>query len=234
MMLNDPPRKRFVPTIEGIRELSVDDIKILRINAFNKNNAEVVEFCDVVLKEKKDEKKNESPSGVRKRSGSLSETRLLEKEVEAMLEAFAKELLTEFDLSVETAATVSKNTKGFRPQKLLGAKNKAKTWGWRKRGEVSIGAYISYRLKDMRVSLAFVLEKDFPAETGKWLVNGPENLIPGYQPFRCLISENSLMPIEKSEQGGLAFIELEEAKIEFKNLLKTVQKLCGIVKKNEI
>jgi hypothetical protein len=219
-MTIDQPRKRFAPTIEGIRGLSTEDIKILRINAVNKNNEEIVEFCDVILKEKHAEKKNEPPDSTRKRSTNLSETRLLEKEVEAMLEAFAKELLVEFDLSVETASVASKNTKGFRPQKLLGAKNKAKTWGWRKRGEVSIGAYISYRLRDMRVSLAYVLEKDFPPETGRWLVSGPENLISGYQPFRSLISENSLMPIEKSEQGGLSFIEFSEAKNAFRVLLK--------------
>ena len=222
-MTIDQPRKRFAPTIEGIRGLSTEDIKILRINAVNKNNEEIVEFCDVVLKEKLAEKKNEPSSSIRKRSTNLSETRLLEKEVEAMLELFANELLSEFDLSVETATSASKNTKGFRPQKLLGAKNKAKTWGWRKRGEVSIGAYISYRLKDMRVSLAFLLEKDLPLESGKWLVNGPENLIPGYQPLRSLISENSLMPVEKSEQGGLAFVDFEEAKKAFRELIKKVQ-----------
>ncbi len=222
MMTIEQPRKRFVPTIEGIRELSIDDIKTLRINASNKKNEEIVEFCDFVLKEKHDEKKYKLPTGARRRSINLSVIRLLEKEVEALLEVFAKELLAEFDLSVETAIAGSKNTKGFRPQKLLGAKNKAKTWGWRKRGEVSIGTYISYRLRNMRVSLAYVLEKDFPSEAGRWLVNGPENLIPGYKPFRSLISENSLMPIEKSEQGGLSFIEFDEAKNAFRVLLKKV------------
>jgi len=221
-MTIDQPRKRFVPTIEGIRELSTEDIKILRINASNKNNEEIVEFCDLVLKEKHEEKKYKLHTGVKRRSKNLSEIRLLEKEVEALLEVFAQELLAEFDLSVETAMAGSKNIKGFRPQKLLGAKNKAKTCGWRKRGEVSIGTYISYRLRNMRVSLAYLLEKDFLPETGRWLVNGPENLIPGYEPFRSLISENSLMPIEKSEQGGLAFIEFNEAKNAFRALLKKV------------
>ncbi len=222
-MTIEQPRKRFVPNIEGIRKLSTEDIKILRINASNKNKEEIVEFCDVVLQEKLTDKKNEPSSSTRKRSTNLSETRLLEKEVEAMLEMFANELLSEFDLSVETATSASKNTKGFRPQKLLGAKNKAKTWGWRKRGEVTIGTYISYRLKDMRVSLAFLLEKDLTLESGRWLVNGPENLIPGYRPFRSLISENSLMPVEKSEQGGLAFVDFEEAKNAFRGLIKKVQ-----------
>ena len=94
--------------------------------------------------------------------------------------------------------------------------------GMEKAGEVAIGTYISYRLRDMRISLAYVLEKDFPPESGKWLVNGPEYLIPGYQPFRSLISENSRMPIEKSEQGGLALTEFEQAKNSFRMLIKKV------------
>ena len=232
-MTTEIPKKRFVPTIEGIRELSEEDVKILRINASNKNNLEIVEFCDVVLKEKQDVKKNEPSSGTRKRSTNLSETRLLEKEVEALLEAFAKELLLEFDLSVETAAAVSKNTKGFRTQKLLSAKNKAKTWGRRKRGEVSIGMYISYRLKDMRISLSFMLEKDFPIETGRWLISGPENLMVDHLPFESLISENSLITDKESEQGWISFDNFENAKSDFKNLLLAVQKICGIQKDNE-
>ncbi|CAM8658146.1 hypothetical protein MCEMSE6_02801 [Oxalobacteraceae bacterium] len=229
-MTTEIPKKRFVPTIEGIRELSEEDVKILRINASNKNNLEIVEFCDVVLKEKQDVKKNEPSSGIRKRSTNLSETRLLEKEVEALLEAFAKELLLEFDLSVETAAAVSKNTKGFRTQKLLSAKNKAKTWGRRKRGEVVIGTYISYRLKDMRISLSFMLEKDLPIESGTWLISGPEHLIPDYVSFISLISENSLITDKESEQGWISFNDFEKAKSDFRNLLRTVQEICGVQK----
>jgi hypothetical protein len=227
-MTIDQPRKRFAPTIEGIRGLSTEDIKILRINAVNKNNEEIVEFCDVVLKEKLAEKKNEPSSSIRKRSTNLSETRLLEKEVEAMLEVFAKELLSEFDLSVETAAAVSKKTKGFRTQKLLSAKNKAKTWGRRKRGEVVIGTYISYRLKDMRISLSFMLEKDLPIESGKWLISGPEHLIQDYVSFSSLISENSQITDKDSDQGWISFNDFEKAKSDFRDLLIVVHEICGI------
>jgi len=74
----------------------------------------------------------------------------------------------------------------------------------------------------------FMLEKDLPIDSGKWLISGPEHLVPDYVSFSSLISENSIITDKDSEQGWLSFSNFEKAKSNFRNLLITVQEICGI------
>jgi hypothetical protein len=90
--------------------------------------------------------------------------------------------------------------------------------------------YISYRLKDMKVSLSFMLEKDLPIESGTWLISGPEHLIQDYVSFSSLILENSQITDKDSDQGWISFNDFDAAKSDFRNLLRTIQETCGIHK----
>ena len=63
----------------------------------------------------------------------------------------------------------------------------------------------------------FMLEKDLPIDSGKWLISGPEHLVPDYVSFSSLISENSIITDKDSEQGWLSFSNFEKAKSNFRN-----------------
>ncbi|MEI6486235.1 MAG: hypothetical protein WCO11_08200 [Sphingomonadales bacterium] len=159
-------------TQEKVVALETDRLANLRENAMRLNSAEVVAWCDAELAKRK-------VRGFRGgRAQRPDEERNAEAEAVAILTAFAKSLLAKYDLSAETAKRLSRDVKGFRALDLLGKNGVAKVGGLQLNGSLGVDRYISYRLRNDKASLDYVLMKGRPIEEARWIAVGPKRLIP--------------------------------------------------------
>ena len=115
----------------------------------------------------------------------------LEKRVAVELGGFAEELAKRFDLSAETARKRSVGAARFVPHNLTAKNGEAKTGGAMKEGKLAIDRYISYRLGDTLVSLAFILFKDEPEENARYYVIGTDDVMSDGQRFTELLAEKT-------------------------------------------
>lgn len=94
--------------------------------------------------------------------GQRSAGTSLERRIAEALGKIAVELNGRYDLSKETARKLSVGTKHFTPHGLTDPKGDAKTGGSMKGGRMQLDRYISYRVRESVVSLAYIL---FPGES---------------------------------------------------------------------
>lgn len=101
----------------------------------------------------------------------------LEKRIAVALGAVAEALAKRYDLSPETARKLSAGARNFKPHNLTAKNGEAKTGGAMQEGKLAIDRYISYRVADDIVSLAFILFKDEPEENGRYFLVGTDAVL---------------------------------------------------------
>lgn len=157
---------------EKVASLDTDALGKLRANALRMCAAEVLAWCDEELATRRVKAPR---SG---RTARPDDERNAEAEAAAKLTEFARGLLAKYDLSSETAKGLSKDVKGFRSLELLGKNAAAKVGGLQLNGALSLERYISYRLRDDKVVLGYLLIKERPVEDARWVAVGPRRLLP--------------------------------------------------------
>ncbi len=111
----------------------------------------------------------------------------LDRKVAIDLGAFAESLGKRYDLTPETAKSLSAGMKGFRSHNLTAKNGEAKTGGAMKEGKLAIDRYISYRVRDVIVSLAFILFKDEPEENGRFFLVASDEVLSEGESFTELL-----------------------------------------------
>lgn len=158
---------------EKVAKLDTDALIRLRSNAERMAANDVLALCDAELSTRKAKAGKSSGRTVRP-----DDERNAEVEAAAQLKALANMLLSKYDLSAATAKSQSQGFKGFRVLDLLGKNGSAKVGGLQLNGSLALERYISYRLGEDRVVLAYILLKDRPINEARWLVVGPQHLLP--------------------------------------------------------
>jgi hypothetical protein len=160
---------------------ALDDAKLdrLRVNAIAKNAIELVTMCD--------EEISSRPIKTSRRASAsalgLDKQRNAEAEAAAQLTDFAATISSRYDLTAATAKRLSAGTKGFRAVELLGKNGTAKIGGMKLKGFLAIDLYISYRCKNDRASLGYVMLKGCPIEEGRWIATATKSILPEGQPI---------------------------------------------------
>lgn len=203
-------------TREKVAALKTDDLPKLRVNAAKIDAADVVAWCDEELSVRN---VKAARTG---RTARPDDERNAEGEAAAQLTRLAKSLLANYDLSAETAKGQSKGIKGFRALELLGKNGSAKVGGLQLNGSLALDRYISYRIGQDRVFLAYVLIKGRPIEQAKWIAVGPKRLLPD----AALITDQmeGLREIPKAYDGevGLVTDAFENASNLFARLISEI------------
>jgi hypothetical protein len=196
---------------ESVRLLSDIELQNLLRNARTRQNQEVEALCAEEQQRRKVAAKVErAAKNNRARASKISRARQIEIEADVLLVDLANKLNVEYDLS-EAAARALSNGR-FRPHRLL-AKNgtQSKLGGIKKRGQIAIYRYISYRRNDDIVGLAAVMiNKD--DEGVFWKVDGPEHL---------LHNREDRYP-ELEIDWGVWFAQFSEAEAQFRTLLNAI------------
>ncbi len=169
-------------TAERVGRLSDAELRNLAENARNGKNIFVTGLCAYEIENRKTvakEKRAQSRRRSKDHPLGSSNVRNIEMDADALLVTLANNLRSNYDLSETTARKLS--TKPFRPHRLLSKNGKeSKLGGAKKRGQIAIYRYISYRLGNDIVSLAAVMvDKDQGRVT--WNVSGPDHLLPNQE-----------------------------------------------------
>ena len=166
------------------RVICLDDIELKNLleNARLRGNNFVMSLCGVEISRRKTVAKELRPAPAKQAAGRVakgSSYRNIEIDADALLVTLAHKLVEVYDLSEETARKLS--TKNFRAHRLLSKNSKqSKIGGVKKRGEVAIYRFISYRINDESVSLAAVMIDKNDTDVF-WMVNGPIRLLPNQE-----------------------------------------------------
>lgn len=199
---------------------ALDDVKLanLRANALDKNANSLVAMCDeeLAVRPAKPSRKR-SP-----RSVGVDEQRNAEAEAAAQLNALAKSLQAQYDLTAATAKRMSSGIKGFRAVELLGKNGTAKVGGLRLSGALAIDRYISYRCQQDRVALGYLLIAGQPIADARWVVSGTKSILPQGQPIIDQI--DGLSEVEGAYEGvtGCALTDFDEAAEVFKKVISSI------------
>ncbi len=197
-------------TPESIAQLTSAQIVTLRDNAHKMHATIVVDTCEAELA-----KRNQNAP--RSRRVPNKPLAIRNEEISAELVRFAKELATEYDLSKQTAEMLTGWMKGYRAHNLLGKNGKAKTGGLRKLGLCDLDTYISYRVKDVVISLGAWLSKGKPIEEIEYQLFAPEQYLENPLPYQEL---RPGLPMPAKGIGyGQRYLTLETAKADMKRIL---------------
>jgi len=112
---------------------------------------------------------------------------LLESKVAEELAGLAAALQSRFDLSAETAKQQSAGIKGFKAQALTDKQGASRAASSVKDGRMAIDRYLSYRVRDSRASLAFVLFPDEPDAAGRYVLMATDDLLDGEAPSEAYV-----------------------------------------------
>ncbi len=201
----------------------LDDAKLanLRANALAKNANDLIAMCD-------EEIASRPIKASRKRSTrtlSADEQRNAETEAAAQLTALAKILNSRYDLTAATAKRQSVGTKGFRAVELLGKNGTAKIGGMKLKGVLAIDRYISYRCRNDRLSLGYILLKDKSAEEARWVVTGTPDVLPEGRLIVDQMSDLRNIPGLFEDASGFVETEFESAAAVFETALNLLFKI---------
>lgn len=132
-----------------------------------------------------------------------------EKKLSARLGAIASALAKEFDLSEETAKAQGTS----HPHMLTNKQGNAKVGGAMKNGKFAVDIYISYRLKDTKLTLDVVLHEGKAIDQTLYIVSGSSSVVPNGVPRDDLdISKDSV---------AVEFTTLDDAAAFYKQQLAT-------------
>lgn len=162
---------------ERVRLLGDVELHNLMENAQKRGSEPVAELCALEI-ERRRSAIGVRNARVRKVSGphGSSGLRKIDADTDELLVRLANDLMTTYDLSEETAQKLSANR--IRPLSMLSKNGKmSKIGGFKKRGEVAIFRYISYRIGDATISLAAVMAREGEDQV-TWRVDGPDHLVP--------------------------------------------------------
>jgi hypothetical protein len=142
-----------------------------------------------------------------------------EKRVAIELGGVALALASRYDLSLETARNLSAGAKNFKAHNLTAKNGEAKTGGAKKEGKLEIDRYISYRVGESLVSLAFIQFKDEPEENARYYVIGTDDVMTEGQRFTELLADKTgygwspaftaRMNVVSFDESGLATVAYE-------------------------
>ena len=204
-----------MPTIwnaDRVSTLTDAELTILLTNARSRQNELVSSLCIDEINRRKIIAKEARQVSSGKRSGNAIRPRYRNIEIDAdnCLVTLAKKLDESYDLTEETARGLS--TAPFRAHRLLAKSGKeSKIGGVKKRGEVAIYRFISYRINEDVASLAAIMiDKD--DESVVWLVGGPDRFLPD-QESRQLGSEIG---------QGVWLAQFSEAEERFRKLVDAI------------
>ena len=204
-----------MPTIwnaDRVSTLTDAELTILLTNARSRQNELVSSLCIDEINRRKIIAKEARQVSNGKRSGNAIRPRYRNIEIDAdnCLVTLAKKLDESYDLTEETARGLS--TAPFRAHRLLAKSGKeSKIGGVKKRGEVAIYRFISYRINEDVASLAAIMiDKD--DESVVWLVGGPDRFLPD-QESRQLGSEIG---------QGVWLAQFSEAEERFRKLVDAI------------
>jgi hypothetical protein len=163
--------------------------------------------------------KRSFPKGVRlEKSPSVKD---LEKALSIRLEEFGKQLMSEFDLTTETARKLSLGFK-FHPHMLLSKGTKAKTGGAQLAGRVLFDKYISYRMKEDVFAFLCILEANKQPEDVEFHIICPPEYIENWMPLQEMRSYLEEGEVIGKTSGGSVFSSFDEAASYFRAILEKV------------
>lgn len=174
-------------TIERIRRLDTGEVKALEGNANTRGKADVAKLCEAVRLERMTGSERKKALGIT----------TFEAKNARVLSAAAVELNKKYDLSEEAAKAHGTS----RPHKLLGANDWAKTGGDMLNGDVTMNIYISYRLKDTRITAAVMVLRDETIDKAKYILKGSPDALPDGEPLPDLV---------EADRVGVLFSNVEE------------------------
>jgi hypothetical protein len=134
----------------------------------------------------------------------------------------AEALGKRFDLTAQTARKLSIGSSRFMPHSLTAKNGEAKTGGAMKEGKLAIDRYISYRLRDELISLAYILFKEEPEENGRYYLVGTEGVFTGGQKFSEVLAGKAnygWSPAFTDRMYAQPFTELAEAAAAYETLI---------------
>jgi len=156
------------------------------------------------------------------RRTSDSPVRKREAELASEMGELAAELSKPYDLSRETAKSLSRGTKHFQAHKPVSADGTAKMGGLQRTRQCLINRYISYRLRDTVISLDIWLPQGASADEIEYHVFAPRELLPdavGRDVLRPTLPDIGSAPLSWT---GKKFASFEEAKACFAGLISRV------------
>lgn len=199
-------------TTEKIAELSTDHVRNLCDNARNRQEANLVELCESELA------KRSVSHSARKSRKAHSSLRTLEEQYSVRIAAIARELAAQFDLSPETARQNSQGVPGYRTHNLLQKNGQAKVGGEQRKGKCQLDRYVSYRVRDILLSLHIWLAPGEAEDLIRFQVFAPRELLQDGQPLSNLRpgfegdAEMKLfawgMEFQNIDEAGQCFAEL--------------------------
>lgn len=171
-------------TPEKISQLSLQELKQLALNAQSRGIEDVLTLCQAELETRKPRRKPASglPEGFEKVTRSVI-ARSLERDAVDLLTDLSLKLLSQYDLSKETATAKSAGTERFIAHGLTDKNGKPKVGGAQKSGRVVFDRYLSYRLKSQIYAiLAILVEGDDPRGV-MYHVVGPTSILTNARPI---------------------------------------------------
>ena len=197
---------------DRVSTLTDSELTNLFTNARSRQNEFVSSLCIDEINRRKIIAKEARQLAIREKSGNASSAcyKKIEFDADNLLVTLAKKIDESYDLTEKTAKGLS--TAPFRAHRLLAKSGKeSKIGGVKKRGEVAIYRFISYRINQDIVSVAAVMiGKD--DENVFWFVGGPDRLMP----------EQESRPIGTETIQGMWFENIADAEFEFRQLLNAI------------
>jgi hypothetical protein len=186
-------------TKESLEKLPPNELESLENNVRVKGALELADLCKAI-------RFSRMTVGAKKKALGISS---FEKKLSARLGAIASALAKEFDLSEETAKAHGTS----RPHMLTNKHGNAKVGGAMKNGKFAVDIYISYRLKDIKLTLDVVLQEGKSIDQTIYVVSGSPSVVPNGIPRDDLdISKDSV---------AVEFATLEDAADFYKQQLAT-------------
>ena len=210
---------------EDLAKLSADELRTLLANLRNAVATQRVSKAEADnTAERIRTLLSKRPAKGRNRRAAGAAT--LERRVAEALGRVAEQLGRRYDLSAETAKRLSVGTKNFKAHQLTDKNGLAKTGGSMKGGRMSIDRYISYRVRDSTVSLAFLLFPGQPEDAGKYVVIATDDLMTAGDPLDTLVPEKSneygWSPAFRERMRAVPFESLDDAARRYEDLIAKV------------
>jgi hypothetical protein len=158
----------------------------------------------------------------RKRRTPRSEDGRIERHYADAIVDLVASLNTRFDLSPETAISLSSGLKKFTPRSALGTNGDALVGGAKLTGKFLVHRYTAYRIRNETVLLVVILEKNAPLTELKFIIQASAWLLTDPQP---LSSIRPVADVERSlskQETGQLFYEFTEAAQFYENVLAQI------------
>jgi hypothetical protein len=179
---NVPPKPGFTPpsrivwTDERLAALDKSQLTNLLGNLQTQLSCGRVSEADAVELEQRIKSRLPARASALRRKRPRNEIRT-EARVAERLGHLAADLALRYDLSADTAVRAAAGVKGFRSEPATDRKGHARAGAAVKNGIAAVERYVGYRSGESFAGLAFVLLADRPAEGGRYVLLGTDDLI---------------------------------------------------------